>query len=270
MTNRLAGYTVIEVMLFLTISTVIFIAAVAIFSGRSEQTRFTQTMQDIQSQFRAYGNQVSTSYTPDTAGKNCKVGPVAGISARPLFTSSPVVNQECVLLGRAVQVIEGQDTIFAYPVFGLKTIHNGAVDTKAFPASAAEAGPAPAVDDASPQNWLGVEEYHIPNGLTVNKASLTTAAGSPQDLLLLYSSLQNSNTTGTEIDAFSQGIKFSQLPDAKNGALKNCIENISCSSNSLNGSTWKLCLSDGTKMAELLVKSVTTGITTSLNMNGCT
>jgi Tfp pilus assembly protein PilW len=270
MTNRLAGYTVIEVMLFLTISTVIFVAAIGVFSGRREATQFTQTMQDLQSQFRAYANQVSTSYTPDMGGLKCAVGLTPSSSvARPVFSNSGSDTQDCILLGRAIQVIPNEDSIYAYPVFGLKTIHNGINDTKNYPATPTEAAPEPALDDNDPPTWLGVEKYNILNGFVTDKATLTTGAGE-QDLLLLYSSLQNNNTSGNEIDSFSQGVQFNSS-DAKADALKKCIETITCPTpNSLNGGTWKLCVKDDSgKKAELLVRATSTGITTTLNMDGC-
>jgi type II secretory pathway pseudopilin PulG len=262
------GYTVIEVMIFLAISGVLFITAVGVFSGRREGTQLTQTMQDLQSQFRAYANQVSTSYVPDTGGLNCSVGPISGRTARPVFTSGPS-SDECILLGKAIQIVSGNDTMYSYPVFGLRTVYNGAVNTKVYPTSIVQAAPEPALDNSTPANWLGVEQYRLSGGFTFVHAKQSGIL-SNQDLLLLYSSLQNDNTNGNEIAAQSYRTNFITA-DIKGPKLKSCIENTipSCLNPSRLNNAWKLCVTDGTKMAELFINSTSTGITTSLDMDGC-
>lgn len=267
-----AGYTVVEVMIFLAVSGVIFVAAIGVFSGRREGTQFTQAMQDLQSQFRSYANKVSTSYSPDTGGLSCAVGSTilgSPPSVRPVFTPGANSDQ-CILLGMAIQVVPGTNNLYSYPVFGLKTVYNGAGNTKAYPNTAFAASPEPALDNATPPNWLGVETYSLPGGFNFTKARSTS---SDQNLLLMYSSLQNantSNTSGNEIELFAVGGK-NNPPDIKGVKVKSCIEGTlpSCLSPIQLTSVWKVCVSDGTKMGQLHVMPTSTGITTTLNMDGC-
>jgi type II secretory pathway pseudopilin PulG len=277
MKNPLAGFTIVEVMIFLAVSSVLFIAAAGAFTGRSQQTQFTQAMQDLQSQFRTYANQVRTSYLGGAGQYTCAAGTtIIGGTVRPVLTpdASASTNQDCVLLGRALQVIPNNDTIYSYPVFGLRNVYNGAVKTDAFPSSINDAAPEPANNGKLPPDlvWYMAEVYHIPGGLTVKSSSLSGLPGSPeQDLFMLYSSLQNNNTTGNEIDAFSQSITFNP-GDIKGDTLRSCIEGTCASArNAVTDGIWKLCLQNGgNKFGELQVKTTPTGITTSLNMDGCT
>jgi Tfp pilus assembly protein PilE len=272
MKNPLAGFTVIEVMIFLAVSAVMFVAAVGVFSGRSQQTQFTQAMQDLQSQFRTYANQVRTSYLAGLGEYSCRVGSsITGGTVRPVLTKTAgaTTNEDCVLLGRAIQVIPSGDTLYSYPIFGLRNIHSGSVNTQGFPTSVDQAAPEPAINGTVPPSWFMVEPYRLAGGFTVNKTSLTTAPGK-QDLFMLYSSLQNSNTTGNEINAFSQGVNFNNS-DIQSSKLKNCIEGLACGAmNAITNGVWKLCLQNNGKFGELQIHGTPTGITTSLNMDGCT
>jgi Tfp pilus assembly protein PilE len=277
MKNPLAGFTVAEVMIFLTVSAILFISAVSVFGGRSQQTQFTQAMQDLQSQFRAYANQVRTSYLAGLGDYNCSVSAtLSNGSVRPLLTktANPAPNQDCVLLGRSIQAIPDTDTLYSYPVFGLRNKWQASVNTGAFPTSIEEAAPEPAIDSLDPDiwNWFMVEPYQLSGGFKVSKTTLSTGGvnSTPQDLLSLYSSLQNNNTSGNEINAYSQSIGFSS-GDEQSKKLHDCIESTGCDfTNPINNSIWKLCVTDGNKFGELQVRDTPTGITTSLNMDRCT
>ena len=50
MISRWGGYTVIEVLIVLAISGVIFVSGVVMFSGQSNSTAFEQSMQDTNSE----------------------------------------------------------------------------------------------------------------------------------------------------------------------------------------------------------------------------
>jgi hypothetical protein len=52
--------------------------------------------------------------------------------------------------------------------------------------------------------------------------------------------------------------------------MKSCIEGPGCvTQNSIVSTPWNLCVSDGSRQAQLSIKAIATGIVTSLNLNGC-
>lgn len=269
------GYTIIEVLIVLAISGTILVSSIGVFGGRKAATEFSQAVYDLQSKFQNYANSVSSAALPAGEAYTCQVsslmpdGKVYPVLATAPAGSSDTTNQDCIYLGRAIQIIPGSDSIYNYPVFGLRTVHNGTVDTGDFPASVAAANPEPALDSSG--NFLLVEQYQLLNGLSI--VSATAADSGEQDLLTLYSSLQNNNTSGSQITASTRNYAFSST-DAKSVRLRSCIEGSSCGSGTeypLIGKSWNLCVanSTGSKRAQLAVQGTATGITTRLNLEGC-
>lgn len=265
-----------EVLIVLAISGLIFTSSVGLFSGQKAKTEFSQAMYDLQSKFQSYVNSVSSASLPSGDAYICGVSSVMSDGkVYPILTVSSgdqTTNQDCIYLGRAIQIIPGSDTLYSYPVLGLRTIHNGSVDSGYFPTTPLEANPEPALDGSS--NFLLVEPYQLLNGLSVVSARAT---GGPeqQNLLTFYSDLRSSNTSGNQITASALTSTFG-LTDVKSARLRSCIEKGSCGGSgsadySLTNRSWKLCVqkSDGSKKAELSIQGSVGGITTKLNLEGC-
>lgn len=270
------GYTIIEVLIVLAISSAILTSSVALFGGRRGETEFPQAVYDLQSKLQSYAAQVSSAALPSGEAYSCGVsglmpdGKVYPVLTTVSVTAEPTTNQDCIYLGQAVQIIPTGDTLYAYPVYGLRTIHNGAVDSGDFPSTAAQANPEPALD--ADGKFLLVEPYQLLNGLRVVFARLSGSTAE-QDLLTLYSSLQSSNTSGNEIIATSLAAEFFQA-DIQSSSLRSCIEAGSCAAGgavSLINQSWDLCVrnASGDKQAQLAVQATATGITTRLNLEGC-
>lgn len=268
--HRLGGFTVVEVMIVLSISALMLVAAAGIFTSRRGDTEFSQAMYDLQSKFQSWANMVSSEALPAFQQYTCAPSdkPDDTGRIRPVLTpgSGNTTGQSCVYLGQAIQVIPSGTAIYSYPVFGLRTVYLAGSDTGDFPTTVDQANPAPAMDVSG--NLLLVDNYTVLNGLNVVSATLT-GGSDEQDLLTLYSSLQNSNTSGNQIDATVLDHKF--IADDPGAQLKQCVTGNNCSgaTTDLSNASWNLCLSDGNRQAQLSVKSVTTGIVTTLNMNGC-
>ena len=279
MRSESRGYTIIEVLIVLAISGAILSSSIGVFSGRKGATEFSQAMYDLQSKFQNYANSVSSASLPSGEAYICKVSGLTDGKVYPVLSAAPAgavdtTNQDCIYLGQAIQIIPGSDTIYNYPVFGLRTVHNGSVDSGDLPSTPAEANPEPALDSSDPDRtkFLLVESYQLLNGLSLVSA---TAAGSPgeQDLLTFYSSLQNNNTSGSQITASARSYAFGSN-DAKSARLRSCIEGSSCGAsteNPLIGKSWNLCVqnSTGSKKAQLSIQGTATGITTRLNLETC-
>lgn len=103
-----SGYTIVETMIFLAVTAVIFAGAISVVGGKQEIVQFTQATRDAQSNLANVINQVSSGYYPNKGGFTCTVSGGAG----PSFNSIPSPqgsSTDCVFLGKAVKFNTGSD-----------------------------------------------------------------------------------------------------------------------------------------------------------------
>lgn len=94
--SMVGGYTIIETLIFLAISSLLFLSAVSTIGGRQASVQFTQATRDAQSKIQELINQVSTGYYP-SAGYTCTAS-VAGLSFTNI-SSVQGTSKDCVFLG---------------------------------------------------------------------------------------------------------------------------------------------------------------------------
>jgi prepilin-type N-terminal cleavage/methylation domain-containing protein len=265
------GFTIIEVMIVLAISSIMLVSAAAVFSGRRASTDFSQSVYDLQSQIQSIANKVSSHNIPGLGQQNCSPASF-GLSGtyRPLFGGASN-SGECIYLGQAIQFTKNNSAIYTYPVFGLSTVYAGAVSTGSTPATLAQTHPEPAIDTTSStpasSDFLFKDTYTVLNGLKVRTATWNNVEN---DILGLYSSLQDNNTSGNEISVMSYSYTNSLTnPELQ---MKNCVEGsiVACNNpNTITTKLWKLCVTDNNRIAQITIKGVATGIATSVNMTAC-
>lgn len=114
------GYTILEVMIVLSVSAVIFIAAVTGYASQNSKTHFTNAVRDMENKIQDILNDVSTGYYPNTDNFNCtrSVSSPAHPIINPLGTSQQGTNQDCIFLGKAVDVNDG--AMDSYTIVGLR------------------------------------------------------------------------------------------------------------------------------------------------------
>jgi type II secretory pathway pseudopilin PulG len=99
-----AGYTIIEVMIFLAISGSMLAMATASFGGRDADVRFSQSVRDFDSRLRDIMNDISTGYYQTAGTIGCDVA--TSVGARPVinYTTRPVgglgTSEKCVFSGK--------------------------------------------------------------------------------------------------------------------------------------------------------------------------
>lgn len=105
------GYTIIEVMIFLLISSALLGSTTIMLSGRQERTRFTNGVENFDQKFKDILNDVSTGFYPSNESFTCKLtGPVGSevIAFPPLGGPAELgTNTGCLFLGRATQLTPG-------------------------------------------------------------------------------------------------------------------------------------------------------------------
>lgn len=262
------GFTVVEVMIVLAISSMMLISASAVFKGRRADTGFSQAVYDLQSEIQSLAGIVSSKAVPGLQQYTCAPGNIGG-SMRPVLTSGSTTGQSCIYLGQAIQVKPDSSTLYSYPIFGLRTIYSGLNDTGDYPSTPSQANPEPAVDAAAPSNpnsLLLITDYTLLNGVKVSSAKY---AGTENDILTLYSSLQDANTSGNEISVSS--MSYSGSATDPKAQIKDCVEGNGCPAdgNSVANGAWSLCVTDGTRNAQIDIRGTPTGIDSKITIGNC-
>lgn len=95
-----SGFTVVETLIVLAITGVMFVAIVGVVSGRQAKTQFNQAANNITSEIEQIISEVQSGYYPDTGKFNCHG--TEGIAQG--------TNKDCASLGKLVQFGINQDT----------------------------------------------------------------------------------------------------------------------------------------------------------------
>lgn len=101
--DRQAGYTIIEVMIFLIISAAMILLILPLFNGRIQRTQFAQSVQSLDNQIKNIANEVTTGTYPSTPSFNCNApgnNPPA-ISAAA-GTDDQGSRSDCIFLGKII------------------------------------------------------------------------------------------------------------------------------------------------------------------------
>ena len=95
------GYTILEVMIVLTISTVIFATAVLAYSQQNRRAQFSESVQTFALNIQDLLNDVDTGYYPSDNSFGC----TANISGQPNISGSAEqgTNSGCIFVGKAIQ-----------------------------------------------------------------------------------------------------------------------------------------------------------------------
>ena len=102
-----AGYTILEVMIVLVVTTALFVGVVSLLGGRSQQTETTQAVRDFESKLQNIASDVANGYYPN--GFTCTAD--SGGSAIVLNATAigGGTNVGCIFLGK-VLALDTADT----------------------------------------------------------------------------------------------------------------------------------------------------------------
>lgn len=277
MARTRGGYTVIEVLIVIAVTSLLFISAVALFAGRRQATAFTQGMHDIDSKMHQYINQVGAGLFPEAGAYSC----TTSATNRPVLSdvaSSLGSNADCIFLGKAMQVSAGSDRLYTYTVLGNRTKQVGGEPVTTF----SDARPEPAVNSSGFVPEL-VEEYRFVGGAklkSVNASNIvywgdaaetikkTVASG----LVGFYNSLQDSGSAGGAQSVFAKGYTDSTGLIVQSVGLRRCIEEqLTPCTEQPRILQWVLCFeSDSSnRTAVLSLDSTPAGITSTLSFKAC-
>lgn len=115
------GYTIIEVMIVLSVTAFLAIGAVTAISTRQRRTEFTTSFREIEARIRDVINDAATGYYANAANFTCTAG--TGATDKPIFatnaTNTQGENDSCVFLGRAIQFSVAGSSGSQYAIYDL-------------------------------------------------------------------------------------------------------------------------------------------------------
>lgn len=100
--TKTGGYTIVEVMIFMAISGLMFIMAANFISGKQARSEFKQGMDDINSQVQAVINDVSNGFYPSNGKFDCRAAE-AGQPEMNVVDAGQGSNKGCSFMGKVVQ-----------------------------------------------------------------------------------------------------------------------------------------------------------------------
>lgn len=97
------GYTVVEVMIFLAVSGLMFVLAATFISDKQAKAEFKQGMNSLNSDITRVINDVGNGYFPDRGGFSC-IAPAAGsLTFPPAGDNAQGTNIGCVFMGKIIE-----------------------------------------------------------------------------------------------------------------------------------------------------------------------
>lgn len=119
------GYTIVEVMIFLTVSMVMFASVVGVVTSQSRRNQFTESVNTFNQRIQDILNDVDTGYFPSNSDFNCSING----SGLPVFGATAVEqgkNQDCVFGGKSIEIF-GSEIFKVETLVGRRTLAEGGV-----------------------------------------------------------------------------------------------------------------------------------------------
>lgn len=112
------GFTIVEVMIVLAVSSVIVLSALTLVNGRQNKTEFTTGINDLQQQLQQIVNETASGLYPGLGGFTCQ--PNTGPATFTSGNKTQGTNQGCIFLGKSVQFGLGptDDQLAVIPIVG--------------------------------------------------------------------------------------------------------------------------------------------------------
>lgn len=195
------GFTIVETLIVLAVSTALVLSAIVLISGRSDKTQFMTATNDLKQQLQQIMNETATGYFPNANNFTCKnTG-----NALPTLTDGSAqqgTNGDCVFLGKAVQLgatgSTGNLQIYAIAGYRLSI-------AKKEVTSLDEASPeaiAPGVSHNASGLTGITQSYPLENGLTVGTMKYT---GGNISGFALLTTLASYNAAGSSCNGVCSG-----------------------------------------------------------------
>ena len=196
--KKAQGFTIMETLIVLAVTSTLFVIIAATLSGRQQRTQFEQAANDIRAQIQQVINDVGTGFYPSTNNFSCSAGAFGPVIAPGSTTQGE--NTGCIFLGKAMQFKVGTDAS-AYNIFPIAGLQRTTAGLEV--ATYAEARPkalSPSVSDSSVPDV--VEKKKLQYGLTTYSMTYG-ASNTPIGMFAIVNSLAT-YSSGTLVSSSQQ------------------------------------------------------------------
>ncbi|HEY4161085.1 MAG TPA: prepilin-type N-terminal cleavage/methylation domain-containing protein [Candidatus Saccharimonadales bacterium] len=196
-----AGFTIIEVLIVLAISSALLISAAALISGRQANTEFTTGINNVQQQLQQIINETASGYYPNAGDFTCRGSTDGGsITFQKASPSQQGTNYGCIFLGKAIQFglgSSGDDpsTLGVLPLVGNQNYDD----------------PALANNGAQPVQTLAKAAPRAVYPATANEAAAGTPPATAIATTLMNYGLSVADKNGACSDSSQGGICYKKL-----------------------------------------------------------
>ena len=208
--GRFGGYTIVETMIFLAITGMLFFIAVTTVGGKLAAVQFSQSTRDAQSRITGIINQVATGYYPNNQG-TCKAS--AADSTNPPTFSAEIselgTSEECVFLGKVLQFGTGTNRT-QYNVISMAARKTTKVSGRTQEVSS--------LQEAIPTAIPGItESFQFEYGLSVTKVLSVSNPNIEYGSVALFSSLPKFSASSGTLASGTLRVGFGVIPDSVRG-----------------------------------------------------
>jgi hypothetical protein len=235
------GYTILEVMIFLIISTALIATATVAVGGSNAHTQFNQGMRDVNSKIQDWIGNVVNGFPGDNQQSYSCAAP--GNSRPTVSVGAGSTSPDCIFVGKAIQFTDSSSAptpdqptrLYAYSVFGARMFKDSSGNST-LSDNLYDSNPIAATGQFSSGQDL-TEAYTMTGGLKILSINSTSSAGSGHSHLIgFFSSFnteQNTTQNGSEsLNTFAFPIDDNQIPanNAGGSSIAHCLELASSSS----------------------------------------
>ncbi len=123
------GYTIVEVMIFLAVSSTLLISGMSLVQGQQRKAEFNQAMRDTEQQIQDVINNVRSGFYPSQGTFTCIATTASPARTHINSSDTPVgQNRDCVYLGRVIQfntTAADKSNFSVYSIAGLREYTKG-------------------------------------------------------------------------------------------------------------------------------------------------
>jgi Tfp pilus assembly protein FimT len=167
-----AGFTIVETLIVMAVTGIMFLAAVLLISGRTGKTQFITASNDLQEQLQQTINETTTGYFPNSGTFKCASGGAGMQPVLSVATQSQGTNGDCIFLGKAVQfgTTGSPDNYLVYSIAGNR--QQSSVEVTSLP----QANPIAIAPTPTFNGDITIKQP-LENGLTAATMKYAAAAG---------------------------------------------------------------------------------------------
>lgn len=260
--RRSGGYTIIEVMMFLTITGALLASALAVFRGQQQKTQFTQGIRETETRLRTTMNEVASGYFPNSGSFTCRS---LGTSIQfDTPDSDQGTNADCIFLGKIVQFGANDDCVpdnsdtdcFNYDVHTLAGMRKlpGGQEAETLQQTARTM----VIRDVDNQPLNFTEEFDLGGGLTVTRVMVKKGETfTPVGAIGFVNTLATYGGGGGDPVSGSQNVSLVSVPGSELGQTANELNSqmINLTEAQRNPDSITLCLEEagGGRVAALVI-----------------